>query len=70
MSCFGLSSTDRHPQDIQTTIFPENRRFVKNFSSKFLSNIEYKGKWYFIYHNGAISTQGGSFRRSVCVDYL
>ncbi|MFT3740166.1 MAG: glycoside hydrolase family 43 protein [Breznakibacter sp.] len=32
--------------------------------------IEYKGKWYFFYHNGAIPTDGGSFRRSVCVDYL
>lgn len=32
--------------------------------------IEYKGKWYFIYHNGVIPTDGGSFRRSVCIDYL
>lgn len=32
--------------------------------------LEYKGKDYFIYHNGGIPTQGSSFRRSVCVDYL
>ncbi len=32
--------------------------------------IEFKGQWYFIYHNGAIPTQGGSFRRSVCIDRL
>lgn len=32
--------------------------------------IEYKGKDYFIYHNGSIPTQGGSYRRSVCIDYL
>lgn len=32
--------------------------------------IEYKGQWYFIYHNGAVQTEGGSFRRSVCIDYL
>ena len=32
--------------------------------------IEFKGKWYFVYHNGAIPTQGGSFRRSVCIDHL
>lgn len=32
--------------------------------------IEFKGRDYFIYHNGAIPTQGGSYRRSVCVDYL
>jgi hypothetical protein len=36
-SRFGRGITDRRPQDIQTTIFPENRRFVKNFSGKFLS---------------------------------
>lgn len=32
--------------------------------------IEYKDKDYFIYHTGAIPTNGGSFRRSVCVDRL
>ncbi len=32
--------------------------------------IEYKGRDYFIYHNGSIPTAGGSFRRSVCIDYL
>jgi beta-xylosidase len=31
--------------------------------------IEFKGQSYFIYHNGG-TPQGGSFRRSVCVDYL
>ncbi|MBK0369504.1 glycoside hydrolase family 43 protein [Flavobacterium agrisoli] len=32
--------------------------------------IEFKGQWYFVYHNGSIPTHGGSFRRSVCVDKL
>jgi beta-xylosidase len=32
--------------------------------------IDFKGKSYFIYHNGGIQTEGGSFRRSVCIDYL
>ncbi|MCX2680467.1 glycoside hydrolase family 43 protein [Galbibacter sp. EGI 63066] len=32
--------------------------------------IEFKGKDYFIYHNGSIETNGGSFRRSVCIDRL
>ncbi|TKK64782.1 glycoside hydrolase [Ilyomonas limi] len=32
--------------------------------------INFKGKDYFIYHNGAINPAGGSFRRSVCVDRL
>jgi beta-xylosidase len=33
------------------------------------SIIEYKGRDYFIYHNGG-TPLGGSFRRSVCIDYL
>lgn len=32
--------------------------------------IDYKGKSYFIYHNGSIPNDGGSFRRSVCIDEL
>jgi beta-xylosidase len=31
--------------------------------------IEFKGRWYFIYHNGALPS-GGSHRRSVCMEYL
>lgn len=32
--------------------------------------IEFKGNDYFIYHNGSIVPNGGSFRRSVCIDKL
>lgn len=32
--------------------------------------LEYKGNWYFIYHNGGIQTDGGSFSRSVCIDKI
>jgi beta-xylosidase len=32
--------------------------------------VEFKGKWYFVYHNGSINNDGGSFRRSVCIDRL
>jgi len=32
--------------------------------------LELKGKNYFIYHNGGMQPHGGSFRRSVCIDYL
>jgi len=31
--------------------------------------IDFKGQSYFIYHNGALKN-GGSHRRSVCIDYL
>lgn len=32
--------------------------------------LEFKEKSYFIYHNGVIPTEGGSFSRSICVDKL
>ena len=32
--------------------------------------IDFKGRSYFIYHNGSIPTEGSSFRRSVCIDEL
>jgi beta-xylosidase len=32
--------------------------------------IDFKGKNYFIYHNGALVPDAGSFHRSVCIDYL
>jgi len=32
--------------------------------------VEHKGQWYFIYHNGAINPDGGSYSRSVCIDRL
>ena len=41
-----------------------------NCNTNHQSIIEYKGKSYFIYHNGSIPLYGGSFRRSVCIDYL
>lgn len=32
--------------------------------------VQFKGNWYFVYHNGGIETGGGSYRRSVCIDHL
>jgi len=32
--------------------------------------IDFKGKTYFIYHNGALTPDAGSFHRSVCIDYI
>lgn len=32
--------------------------------------IDFNGKSYFIYHNGASTQNGGEFRRSVCIDEL
>lgn len=32
--------------------------------------FEFNGKWYFLYHTGAINTHGSGFHRSVCIDRL
>lgn len=32
--------------------------------------VEFKSKWLFIYHNGAIDPGGTSYSRSVCVDFM
>lgn len=41
-----------------------------NSNTNHQSIIDFKGQSYFIYHNGALQPNGGSFRRSVCVDKL
>lgn len=41
-----------------------------NSNTNHQSIIDFKGKSYFIYHNGSIPNDGGSFRRSVCIDEL
>jgi beta-xylosidase len=43
---------------------------AKNSDTIHQAIIEFKGQSYFIYHNGMNQPAGGSFRRSVCVDYL
>jgi hypothetical protein len=42
---------------------------VKNSPTNHQAIIEYKGTWYYVYHNGALPS-GGEFRRSVCIDTL
>jgi len=41
-----------------------------NSNTNHQSIVEYKDHWYFIYHNGGIQTDGGSYSRSVCIDKL
>ena len=42
---------------------------VTNSTTTQAGIIDYKGKTFFFYHNGALPT-GGNYRRSVCVDYM
>lgn len=41
-----------------------------NSNTNHQSIIDFKGRSFFIYHNGALSADNGSFRRSVCIDEL
>jgi beta-xylosidase len=41
-----------------------------NSNTNHHSIITFKGKDYFIYHNGALAADAGSFHRSVCIDRL
>ncbi|WP_149913820.1 family 43 glycosylhydrolase [Sphingobacterium cavernae] len=41
-----------------------------NSNTNHQSIVEFKGQWYFIYHNGGINTDGGSYSRSVCIDRM
>jgi len=41
-----------------------------NSNTNHQSIIDFKGKSYFIYHNGSIPNEGSSYRRSVCIDRL
>ena len=41
-----------------------------NSNTNHQSIVKFKDQWYFVYHNGAIQTNGGSFSRSICIDRL
>jgi beta-xylosidase len=45
------------------------KQLAGNCNTNHQAIIEFKGRSYFIYHNGG-TPQGGSFRRSVCIEYL
>ena len=32
--------------------------------------FQFKGQWYFLYHNGGLNTHGASYRRALCLDKL
>lgn len=45
------------------------KQLAGNCNTNHQAIIDFKGRSYFIYHNGGTPT-GGSFRRSVCIEYL
>lgn len=63
---YSMSKSIRGPWEYKGII----NEIAGNSNTNHHSIIKFKGKWYFVYHNGGVNTDGGSFRRSVCIDRL
>ena len=61
---YAMADSPSGPWEYKGRLFDE----VPNSPTNHQAVVEYKGDWYFIYHNAALNG-GGEFRRSVCVDY-
>lgn len=64
--CYAMSKNINGPWEYKGIL----NEIAGNSNTNHQAIIEFKGNWYFVYHNGGINTQGGSFRRSVCIDRL
>ena len=64
--CYAMSRSITGPWEYKGVL----NEIAGNSNTNHQAIIEFKGDWYFIYHNGSINTAGGSFRRSVCIDRL
>lgn len=64
--CYAMSKSITGPWEYKGIL----NEVAGNSNTNHQSIVEYKGKWYFVYHNGSIPTAGGSYLRSVCIDEL
>lgn len=62
---YAMSSSPEGPWEYKGRL----NDLVPNSPTNHQAIVEYKNRWYFVYHNGNLP-QGGEFRRSVCIDYL
>lgn len=65
-TCYAMSKSINGPWEYKGIL----NELSGNSNTNHQAIVEYKGKWYFVYHNGGIQPRGGSFLRSVCIDYL
>jgi beta-xylosidase len=63
---YAMSRNIEGPWEYKVTL----NEIAGNSNTNHQAIIEFKGKWYFIYQNGALVPDAGSFHRSVCIDYL
>ena len=64
--CYAMSRSITGPWEYKGIL----NEIAGNSNTNHQAIIEFKGDWYFIYHNGGINPTGGSYRRSVCIDRL
>ena len=64
--CYAMSKKITGPWEYKGIL----NELAGNSNTNHQAIVEFKGKWYFIYHNGGANVNGGSFRRSVCIDRL
>ena len=64
--CYAMSKNINGPWEYKGIL----NELAGNCNTNHQAIIEFKDNWYFIYHNGGANVNGGSFRRSVCIDRL
>ncbi len=64
--CYAMSRSINGPWQYKGII----NEIAGNSNTNHQAIINFKGKDYFIYHNGALTPDAGSYHRSVCIDYL
>ncbi len=64
--CYAMSRNINGPWQYKGIL----NEIAGNSNTNHQAIVEFKDKWYFIYHNGAINTDGCGFRRSLCIDRL
>lgn len=63
---YAMSKTINGPWSYQGIL----NEIAGNSNTNHQAIVEFKGKDYFIYHNGALQNGGGSHSRSICIDRL
>lgn len=64
--CYAMSKSITGPWEYKGVL----NELAGNSNTNHQAILEYNGEWYFVYHNGGADVNGGSFRRSVCIDKL
>ena len=65
-TCYAMSRNINGPWEYKGIL----NELSGNCNTNHQAIVPFKGDWYFVYHNGGIQSNGGSYHRSVCIDYL